>query len=119
MKKILVFEGDEDTRLLYKEGLVGDGYSVSLASSEDEALGIIKNDNPDLIAIGNHSPELNGIEFMQKLSEINLKIPVILGTSSGRYKQNFQVWSSHAYVVKSPGLTELKLAIKEIFASVS
>ena len=39
--------------------------------------------------MGNHSPKLNGIEFMRKLSGNNLKAPIILGTASGLYKQNF------------------------------
>ncbi|HJN99816.1 MAG TPA: response regulator [Nitrospinaceae bacterium] len=87
-----------------------------MASSEEEALGIIKNDPTNLIAVGNHSPKLNGIEFMRKLSENNLKAPIILGTASGLYKQNFQVCSSRAHVIKSSDLDELKLAIKKILS---
>ncbi|MDP7057810.1 MAG: response regulator [Nitrospinaceae bacterium] len=115
MINILVLEVAESTRLL-KEELGKDGYQVTLASSEEEALGILKNDPTDLIAVVNHSPKLNSIEFMRKLSENNLKTPIMLGTASGRYKQNFQVWSSRAHVVKSSDLDELKLAIKKILS---
>lgn len=119
MKKILIVDGDESIRLLYKKELAEDGYQVSLACSEEDALGKIRNAKPDLIALGNHSTELDGIEFMKKLSENKWKIPVILGTAEGRYKQNFRVWSSEAHVIKSSDLTELKLAVKEIFAPLS
>ncbi len=116
MTNILILEGEERTRLLYKEELDKDGHQVTLASSEEEALGIIENNHTNLIMVCNHSEKLNGIEFVQKLSEKKLKIPIILGTSSGRYKQNFQVWSSSAHVVKSSGFEELKLTINKILS---
>ena len=34
----------------------------------------------------------------------------------GRFKQDFRVWASDAYVVKSADLRELKLTIKEILS---
>ncbi|KMP11934.1 chemotaxis protein CheY [Candidatus Nitromaritima sp. SCGC AAA799-C22] len=116
MKKILVVDDEENIRLLYKEELVEDGYDVALASSAEKAMKIIKEDKPDLITLDIKLPGMDGIEFMRRLKEEDQDIPVILCSAYGRYKQDFRVWASDAYVVKSADLGELKLTIKQVFS---
>lgn len=117
MKNVLVVDAEEKIRLLYKEGLEEDGYRVSLASSAAEAMEKISDDPPDLIALQKTLPDMDGIEFINRLREKNKDVPIVLCSTEGRYKQNFKVWASGACVVKSADLGELKLSIKEIFAS--
>jgi len=59
---------------------------------------------------------MSGIDFLKKLKETQNDIPVILCSAYGAYKQEFQVWASEAYVVKSADLRELKMTIKEILS---
>ena len=58
---------------------------------------------------------MDGIEVMRKIKDKKGHIPIILCSAYGQYKQNFRVWASDAYVVKSTDIRELKLTIKEIF----
>ena len=114
MTKILVVDDEDNIRLLYKEELQDEGYQVSVAANAEEALKAIEGDTPDLITLDIKMPGMNGIELLRKLKEDKKDIPVILCSAYGTYKQDFQVWASEAYVVKSADLRELKTTIKEI-----
>lgn len=114
MKKVLVIDDEENIRLLYKEELKDMGYQVTVAATAEEAMEKIERDKPDIITLDIKMPGMDGIEFMRKLKEEKNEIPVILCSAFGRYKQDFRVWASDAYVVKSADLRELKSTIKEI-----
>lgn len=116
MKKVLVVDDEENIRLLYREELHDEGYEVSVAASADEAMEKIHSEKPDVITLDIKMPGMDGLEFMQKLKDEKSAIPVILCSAYGRYKQDFRVWASDAYVVKSADLQELKVTIKEILS---
>jgi len=118
MKKILVVDDEENIRFLYKEELEDHGYCVTVASTAEEAMAKIQEDKPDIITLDIKMPGMDGIEFMRKLKEEKKEIPIILCSAYGRYKQDFRVWASDAYVVKSADLSELKLTIKEILGEI-
>lgn len=111
---ILVVDDEENIRFLYKEELEDEGYTVTLAANAEEAMKKIKEKQPDLITLDIKMPGMDGIEFLRKLKEDNRNIPVVLCSAYGSYKQDFRVWASDAYVVKSADLGELKQTIKEI-----
>ncbi len=117
MTKILVVDDEDNIRLLYKEELQDEGYQVALAANAEEAFKAIEVDEPDLITLDIKMPGMNGIDFLRKLKEDKKDIPVILCSAYGTYKQDFQVWASEAYVVKSADLRELKMTIKEILSA--
>jgi DNA-binding response OmpR family regulator len=116
LKKILVVDDEDNIRLLYQEELRDAGYEVMLAGDAEEALKKIEENPPDLITLDVKMPGMSGIEFLKKLKESQNDIPVILCSAYGAYKQEFQVWASEAYVVKSADLRELKMTIKEILS---
>ncbi len=113
-KTILVVDDEENIRFLYKEELTDEGYEVMLAGNAEEALEKIGQQRPDLITVDIKMPGMDGLEFLQKLKEEEKEIPVILCSAYGSYKQDFRVWASDAYVVKSADMSELKGAIKDI-----
>ena len=113
-KTILVVDDEENIRFLYKEELTDEGYEVILAGNAEEALEKIGQQRPDLITVDIKMPGMDGLEFLQKLKEEEKEIPVILCSAYGSYKQDFRVWASDAYVVKSADMSELKGAIKDI-----
>lgn len=109
--KILVVDDDSGIRRLYKEELEEEGYKVFLASNGEEALKIFREFNPDIVTLDIRMPGIDGIEILRKMKEFNGKIPVIM-CSAFDYKDDFNVWASEAYVVKSSNLDELKETIK-------
>lgn len=114
MKRILVIDDEENIRLLYKEELADEGYEVSVAASAEEALVKIEAERPDLITLDIRMPGVDGIEFLRLLRERDRDLPVIIVTAYGEYKQDFSVWASDAYVVKSADLDELKAMVRKI-----
>ncbi len=114
VKKILVVDDEDNIRLLYQEELQDAGYEVALAGDAEEALEKIEEGPPDLITLDVKLPGMSGLDFLKKLKENHKDIPVIMCSAYGTYKQEFQLWASEAYVVKSADLRELKMTIKEI-----
>ncbi len=114
MKRILVVDDEENIRLLYKEELADEGYEVSVASSAQEALAKIEAERPDLLTLDIRMPGVDGIEFLRLLRERDRDLPVIIVTAYGEYKQDFSVWASDAYVVKSADLDELKAMVRKV-----
>lgn len=112
--KILVVEDNENIRELYKEALTAEGYSILTAKDAKEALGLFKNENPHLVTLDIKLPDMNGLEVLSAMKSINKKIPVILYSAYGNYKQDYTSWAADAFLIKSSDLKELKQKIKEL-----
>ncbi len=112
--KVLVVAGDTDTGLLYKEALQKEGYAVMLAADAEEARQKIEEDIPGVVALETNISGMDSIQFLQEVKVKHQELPFILCTANGSNKQDFKVWSSDAYVVKSADLNELKLMIREV-----
>jgi DNA-binding response OmpR family regulator len=115
MKTILVVDDEQNIKFAYKEELKEDGYQVLVAATVEEAMKMLNKQIPDLIILDIKIPGMDGIEVMRKIKAAKGDIPIILCSTYGQYKQEFKVWASDAYVVKSADLRELKLTINEIF----
>ncbi len=113
-KRILVVDDEEGLRLLYKEELEDEGYSVELAASGQEALDKIEKDSIDLVILDIKMPGMDGVEVLRKVKDRWKDLPVVLCTAYPHYKHEFGTWASDAYIVKSSDLTELKDTVKEI-----
>ncbi|MFQ5893442.1 MAG: response regulator, partial [Nitrospinota bacterium] len=101
MKRILIVDDEENIRLLYEEELAEEGYEVATAASAEEAMAQIEAKRPDLVTLDIRMPGIDGIEFLRLLRERDRDLPVIIVTAYAEYKQDFSVWASDAYVVKS------------------
>jgi DNA-binding response OmpR family regulator len=111
--KVLVVDDDPSIRLLYKEELEEEGYEVQVAASGEEALKVFDEFEPDIVTLDILMPDMDGIQVLRKMKEKRPRVPIIMSTAYD-YRDDFAVWASEAYVVKSSDLTELKKTIKEI-----
>ena len=115
MYKLLVVDGEQNIRLLYKEEFQNDGYEVIIAATAEEAIKKIRQNKPDIITFDIKKPGTDGIEFMRGLREKKSDIPVVLSSSFRGFQRDFLVLFD-AYVIKSADLSELKTRIKQILA---
>ena len=96
--KILLVEDEPDIALAFKIGLEDHGFIVDAYINPKEASANFKPDLYDLLLLDLKMPNLNGIEFYQRMKEIDKKVKVCFITSSEfRYyetitKEIFQYW---------------------------
>jgi DNA-binding response OmpR family regulator len=111
--KILVVDDEKNILKLYKAELEDEGYNVVTANSGKEALAVFQQEKPDLVTLDIMMPDIDGIQVLRQLKQENPQVPVIMLTAYD-YRDDFSVWVSDAYVVKSSYLANLKATIKQI-----
>lgn len=111
--KILIVDDDQNILRLYKEELEEEGYEIVTASNGQEALEQFEKEAPDLVTLDILLPDVDGIKLLRQMKEKRPRMPVIMSTAYD-YRDDFAVWASEAYIVKSADLTELKATIKKL-----
>ncbi len=113
--KVLIVDDDEHIIRLYKEELEEEGYEIVIAKTGAQALEVFQQENPDLVTLDILIPDMDGITLLRKMKEMRPRVPIIMSTAYD-YRDDFAVWASEAYIVKSADLTELKGKIKELLS---
>jgi DNA-binding response OmpR family regulator len=111
--KLLVVDDDLNIQRLYKEELEEEGYEVVIATTGKEALEIFAKEKFDIVTLDILMPDIDGISLLRKMKEQRPNIPIIMSTAYD-YRDDFAVWASEAYIVKSSDLSELKRTIKKL-----
>jgi DNA-binding response OmpR family regulator len=113
--KILVVDDDHNIQRLYKDELSEEGYEVIIAANGKEALELFDSEVPDLVTLDILLPDIDGIHLLRQMKEKRPRVPIIMSTAYD-YRDDFAVWASEAYIVKSSDLDELKSTIKELLS---
>jgi DNA-binding response OmpR family regulator len=85
VEKVLVVDDEREIRDLLRISLSEEGYEVVVASNGEEAIGLAKTENPQLILLDIEMPGIDGIEICKRLEadEKTRCIPIIMMTSRG------------------------------------
>jgi len=113
--KLLVVDDDLNIQRLYKEELEDEGYEVIIAATGKEAMEIFERESPDIVTLDILMPDIDGISLLRKMKEQRPNVPIIMSTAYD-YRDDFAVWASEAYIVKSSDLGELKKTIKKLIS---
>jgi len=111
--KILIVDDDQNILRLYKEELEDEGYVIVTASNGQEAIEMFEKEDPDLVTLDILLPDIDGIKLLRQMKEKKPRLPIIMSTAYD-YRDDFAVWASEAYIVKSSDMTELKATIKKL-----
>jgi len=111
--KILIVDDDPNILRLYKEELEEEGYTIVTASNGQEAIERFDQEDPDLVTLDILLPDIDGIKLLRQMKEKKPRLPIIMSTAYD-YRDDFAVWASEAYIVKSSDMTELKATIKKL-----
>lgn len=114
--KILVVDDEKNILKLYQTELQDEGYEVVTANSSKEAIEVFEKENPDIVTLDILMPDIDGIQVLRQMKEKKPNIPIIMLTAYD-YRDDFSIWISDAYVVKSSDMTHLKSIIKQILAN--
>jgi len=107
-------DDDKSIRLLYEKEFSDEGYEVILCSNGREAIRKAKTEKPNLVIMDIRMSGMDGIEAMGEIIASNRKLPIVVNTAYGIYKDNFLTWPAEVYVIKSSDLTELKETVATI-----
>ena len=91
-----------DTRLLWP-------------GSGAKAMELFVQENPDLVTLDILMPDVDGIKLLRQMKEKKPRLPIIMSTAYD-YRDDFAVWASEAYIVKSADLDELKKTIRTLLS---
>ena len=84
MGKILVVDDQFGVRRLLVEAFQDDGHEVKTAENGEEALGVLRSFEPDVILLDMKMPGMNGIETLRQIRVLNCQVPVIMMTGYGQ-----------------------------------
>jgi len=112
-RRTLLIVDDEEgprqsLRVVFKEE-----YNLLLASNGPEALALASNHAINAAVLDIRMTGMSGTELLEKLKVVQPSIEVIMLTAYD-YRDDFSVWVSDAYVVKSSDLSNLKATIKQL-----
>ena len=113
--KILVVNDEHLIRWSLEQNLKKQGYEVVTAGDGEEALRLIREEQPDLVLLDIQMPGINGIEALEKIKEYDEEIVVIMVTAHGGLETavNAMRLGAYDYVSKPFNLDELAIIIKK------
>jgi len=116
---ILVVDDDEDIRKVVSHNLEGEGYHVLTAAGGDEAMDIVKAEQPDLVILDIMMPVRDGYDVLAEIraSPETADLPVVLLTAKRAESDIWEGWSSGAdyYMTKPFEVGELMRFVKYVF----
>ncbi len=106
-RKILIVEGEQHLRLLYKVSFKDIGYIVSLAATSSDAIFSAKANKPDLVIVDLGSPPDDGLKLISAIHRTNIHLPIIINTGYSHLKGDPRIGIADAFITKSSNLDEL------------
>lgn len=114
--KVLVVDDESEIRDLLRTSLSAEGYEVVVASNGEEAIGLAKRENPQVILLGIEMPGIDGIETCKRLKaeEKTRLIPIIMMTTLGDRDIEAYLEGAADVVNKPFDIAELTFRVKSL-----
>src|SRR5215218_289329 len=114
MASILIIDDEKAIRKTLSEILSFEGYKVEEASDGEEGLKKFKEKTYDVVLCDIKMPKLDGLEFLQKATEHNPDVPIIMISGHGTIETAVEAVKKGAYdfVQKPPDLNRLLVTIR-------
>jgi DNA-binding NtrC family response regulator len=121
LKKILVVDDEENTRIALKRLLSREGYDVQTAANGLEALHSLRSCPAELIITDLNMPEMNGLAFLRELNRDYPSSNVIMITAFGEVESYLEALNLGAfeYLNKPLRLEELRKVMGKMFPAPS
>ena len=121
MKRVLIVDDEENTRIGLVKLLSHEGYQVEAVANGFEALEYLSKTKVELVITDINMPEMNGLIFLRELSQSYPEIKVIMITAYGGVGTYLETMNLGAleYLHKPIKLADLKAAIQKSFNQTS
>ena len=114
MASILIIDDERAIRNVLKDILGNEGYKVDEAADGEEGLKKFLSTPFDLVLCDIKMPKIDGIEFLQKATEANPDVPIIMISGHGNIETAVDAVKKGAfdYISKPPDLNRLLITIR-------
>jgi two-component system, NtrC family, nitrogen regulation response regulator NtrX len=114
MADILIIDDEKAIRKALTEILSAEGYKTEEAGDGEEGLKKFKEKSYDVVLCDIKMPKLDGIEFLQKATESNSDVPVIMISGHGNIETAVDAVKKGAfdYISKPPDLNRMLITIR-------
>lgn len=114
MPNILIIDDERAIRNVLKDILSNEGFKVEEAADGEEGLKKFASNTYDVVLCDIKMPKLDGIEFLQKVTESNPDVPVIMISGHGNIETAVDAVKKGAfdYISKPPDLNRLLITIR-------
>ncbi|MDP1812652.1 MAG: sigma-54 dependent transcriptional regulator [Sediminibacterium sp.] len=114
MPSILIIDDEKAIRNVLKEILMNEGYTVDEAIDGEEGLKKFTSGSYDVVLCDIKMPKLDGLEFLQKVTNTLSEIPVIMISGHGNIETAVDAVKKGAfdYIAKPPDLNRLLITIR-------
>ncbi|MBX2921330.1 MAG: sigma-54-dependent Fis family transcriptional regulator [Chitinophagaceae bacterium] len=114
MSNILIIDDEKAIRKTLGEILSYEGYKIDEAGDGDEGLKKFREKSYDVVLCDIKMPKTDGIEFLDKVREINPDIPIIMISGHGTIETAVEAVKKGAYdyISKPPDLNRLLITIR-------
>jgi DNA-binding response OmpR family regulator len=80
--RVLVVDDDPRVAATLRDALVDFGYTVKMAASGREALGLMSVFQPDVVLLDIAMPGMSGVEVLDRLHREHSRVPVVMVTAN-------------------------------------
>ena len=117
IKRILVVDDEENTRIGLSKLLSQEGFEVESAANGNDALDLLRQHKINLVISDINMPDMNGLVFLRELSRKFPSTSVIMITAYGGVESYLEAMNlgAYEYLHKPVRLEELRSVMKKIF----
>lgn len=114
MATILIIDDEKAIRKTLTEILSYEGYKIDEASDGEEGLKRFSEKAYDIVLCDIKMPKLDGIEFLERVKDINADVPVIMISGHGNIDTAVEAVKKGAYdyISKPPDLNRLLITLR-------
>lgn len=113
--KLLVVDDEHLIRWSLEQNLKKQGYEVVTAGSGEDALRLVREEQPDLVLLDIQLPGISGVDVLEKIKDHDEDIIVIMVTANSGLENavNTMRLGAYDYISKPFNLDELSIVIKK------
>ena len=111
---ILIIDDERSIRNVLKDILTNEGYTIDEAADGEEGFKKFSTQTYSLVICDIKMPKMDGLEFLQKATEINADIPIIIISGHGNIETAVEAVKKGAFdfIPKPPDLNRLLITLR-------
>ena len=115
LNKLLVVDDEHLIRWSLEQNLKKQGYEVVTAGSGEDALRLVREEQPDLVLLDIQLPGISGIDVLEKIKAHDDDIIVIMVTANSGLENavNAMRLGAYDYISKPFNLDELSIVVRK------